>query len=92
MAQLGKGKLNYRCPSCFMRDLDIDMFYNKVSHHSVPVNQSAVLRLQISICKKPKAQPRDRLCFFLSYIHIFRLFSIIGYYKIDNSFLVSPFY
>lgn len=29
MAQLGKGKLNYRCPSCFMRDLDIDMFYDK---------------------------------------------------------------
>ena len=29
MAQLRKGKLNYRCPSCFMRDLDIDMFYNK---------------------------------------------------------------
>ena len=29
MAQLGKGKLNYRCPSCFMRDLDIDMFLDK---------------------------------------------------------------
>ena len=29
MAQLGKGKLNYRCPSCFMRDLDIDMFYDR---------------------------------------------------------------
>ena len=29
MAQLTKGKLNFRCPSCFMRDLDIDMFYNK---------------------------------------------------------------
>ena len=29
MAQSGKGKLNYRCPSCFMRDLDIDMFYDK---------------------------------------------------------------
>ena len=29
MAQLGKGKLNYSCPACFMRDLDIDMFYNK---------------------------------------------------------------
>ena len=29
MAQLGKGKLNYRCTICFMRDLDIDMFYNK---------------------------------------------------------------
>lgn len=29
MAQARKGKLNYRCPSCFMRDLDIDMFYDK---------------------------------------------------------------
>lgn len=29
MAQSGKGKLNYRCPLCFMRDLDIDMFYDK---------------------------------------------------------------
>ena len=29
MAQSGKGKLNYRCPSCFMRDLDIDMFFDK---------------------------------------------------------------
>jgi hypothetical protein len=28
MAQAGKGKLNYRCPSCFMRDLDIDMFFD----------------------------------------------------------------
>lgn len=29
MAQAGKGKLNYRCPICFMRDLDIDTFYDK---------------------------------------------------------------
>ena len=29
MAQAGKGQLNYRCPSCFMRDLDIDMFYDR---------------------------------------------------------------
>ena len=29
MAQSGKGKLNFRCPSCFMRDLDIDMFFDK---------------------------------------------------------------
>ncbi len=28
MAQAGKGRLNYRCPSCFMRELDIDMFYD----------------------------------------------------------------
>jgi len=29
MAQAKKGKMNYRCPSCFMRDLDIDMFYDE---------------------------------------------------------------
>lgn len=28
MAQAGKGKLNYRCPRCFMRDIDIDMFFD----------------------------------------------------------------
>ena len=29
MAQAGKGKLNYRCPSCFIRDIDIDMFFDE---------------------------------------------------------------
>jgi Zn ribbon nucleic-acid-binding protein len=29
MSQAKKGPLNYRCPSCFMRDLDIDMFYDE---------------------------------------------------------------
>ncbi|MCR4806596.1 MAG: hypothetical protein K5857_02860 [Lachnospiraceae bacterium] len=29
MAQAGKGKLNFRCPMCFMRDIDMDMFYDK---------------------------------------------------------------
>lgn len=29
MAQSGKGALNYRCPSCFMRELDIDMFFDE---------------------------------------------------------------
>ncbi|MDO4565256.1 MAG: hypothetical protein Q4C04_06545 [Clostridia bacterium] len=28
MAQAKKGKLNFRCPSCFMRDIDVDMFYD----------------------------------------------------------------
>lgn len=28
MAQASKGRLNYRCPSCFMRDIDIDMFFD----------------------------------------------------------------
>ena len=29
MAQSSKGKIKYRCPMCFFRDLDIDMFYDK---------------------------------------------------------------
>lgn len=29
MSQSSKGKLNYRCPSCFMRDIDMDMFYDE---------------------------------------------------------------
>lgn len=29
MAQATKGRLNYRCPACFMRDIDIDMFFDE---------------------------------------------------------------
>lgn len=29
MAQATKGRLNYRCPRCFMRDIDMDMFYDE---------------------------------------------------------------
>lgn len=29
MAQAEKGRLNYRCPSCFLRDLDMDMFFDR---------------------------------------------------------------
>ena len=29
MAQATKGNLNFRCPSCFMRDIDIDMFFDE---------------------------------------------------------------
>ena len=29
MSQAKKGKLNFRCPACFMRDIDIDMFYDE---------------------------------------------------------------
>ena len=32
MAQAKKGKLNFRCPRCFMRDIDIDMFYDEQNH------------------------------------------------------------
>lgn len=27
MAQATKGRLNYRCPECFKRGIDMDMFY-----------------------------------------------------------------
>ena len=29
MAQASKGKLNFRCPSCFTKDIDMDMFYDE---------------------------------------------------------------
>lgn len=29
MPQAKKGRLNYRCPCCFARELDIDMFYDE---------------------------------------------------------------
>lgn len=29
MSLSSKGKLNYRCPQCFARDIDMDMFYDE---------------------------------------------------------------
>ena len=29
MAQAAKGKLNFRCPRCFMLGIDMDMFYDE---------------------------------------------------------------
>ena len=29
MAQATKGRLNYRCPLCFKRDIDMDMFFDE---------------------------------------------------------------
>ena len=29
MSQASKGKLNFRCPSFFMRDIDMDMFFDE---------------------------------------------------------------
>lgn len=28
MSQAKKGRLNYRCPQCFARDIDMDLFYD----------------------------------------------------------------
>jgi hypothetical protein len=30
MAQGRKGKVNYRCPRCLMREIDMDMLYDQV--------------------------------------------------------------
>lgn len=32
MPQAKKGRLNYRCPNCFKRDIDMDMFYDTEKH------------------------------------------------------------
>ena len=32
MSQSSKGRLNYRCPCCFGRDIDMDMFYDEEKH------------------------------------------------------------
>jgi Zn ribbon nucleic-acid-binding protein len=29
MSQAKKGRLNYRCPQCFERDIDMDLFYDE---------------------------------------------------------------
>jgi predicted RNA-binding Zn-ribbon protein involved in translation (DUF1610 family) len=29
MSQARKGRLNFRCPACFVREIDVDMFYDK---------------------------------------------------------------
>lgn len=29
MSQGRKGRLNYRCPACFIREIDVDMFYDQ---------------------------------------------------------------
>lgn len=29
MSQAKKGQLNFRCPNCFTRDIDMDMFYDE---------------------------------------------------------------
>lgn len=32
MAQSTKGRLNYRCPECFKRDIDMDMFFDETKN------------------------------------------------------------
>ena len=36
MAQGRKGKLNYRCPRCLMREIDMDMLYDNPTYETGP--------------------------------------------------------
>lgn len=51
MAQAGKGRLNYRCPSCFMRDIDIDMFYDK-ERMSITVSAASTVGMRRMYLRK----------------------------------------
>jgi DNA-directed RNA polymerase subunit RPC12/RpoP len=62
MAQGRKGKLNYRCPRCLMREIDMDMLFDagKAEYYclrcSFVGDESEVLRLNAQF----RAKYRDR--------------------------------
>ena len=51
MSQSKKGRLNYRCPACFMREIDMDMFFDEENNEYYRLrcgykgNEEDVLRL-----------------------------------------------
>jgi len=51
MSQSKKGRLNYRCPACFMREIDMDMFFDEENNEYYCLrcgykgNEEDVLRL-----------------------------------------------
>ncbi len=53
MAQGRKGKLNYRCPRCLMREIDMDMLYEQdrdeyyCLRYSFTGNEEEILRLNV---------------------------------------------
>ncbi len=58
MAQGRKGKLNYRCPRCLMREIDMDMLYDKDKDEyyclrcSFVGNEQEILRLNAQFREK----------------------------------------
>jgi hypothetical protein len=63
MAQGRKGNLNYRCPRCLMREIDMDMLYDRDTDEyyclrcSFTGNEQEVLRLNAQFRDKY----RDRM-------------------------------
>lgn len=71
MAQAGKGKLNYRCPSCFMRDVDVDMFFDKDK------NEYYCIRCQYVGTEEDVLQKNQMARF--RYKHMMRRFTSFGF-------------
>ena len=66
MAQAKKGTLNFRCPVCFERDLDIDMFYDgeKKEYYCIRCcfhGDEAKVRHWNELCKEKYGHYADRL-------------------------------
>jgi hypothetical protein len=63
MAQGRKGKLNYRCPRCLMREIDMDLLYDRDNEEyycvrcSFTGNEAEVRRLNAQFREKY----RDRM-------------------------------
>ncbi len=62
MAQGRKGKLNYRCPRCLMREIDMDMLYDRDKDEyyclrcSFVSDEPEVLRLNAKLREKNRAR------------------------------------
>jgi hypothetical protein len=58
MAQGRKGKLNFRCPRCLMREIDMDMLFDRDMDEyyclrcSFTGNEKEILRLNIQFREK----------------------------------------
>ena len=63
MAQASKGRLNYRCPSCFMRDLDIDMFYDteKVEYYCLRCQYTGTEEDVLEMNEKARMRYKDMM-------------------------------
>lgn len=61
MAQATKGRLNYRCPSCFLRDLDIDMFFDtqKKEYYCLRCQYFGTEEQVLEMNKLPRLRYRD---------------------------------
>ena len=62
MAQGRKGRLNYRCPRCLMREIDLDMLYDRDKDEyyclrcSFSGNEQEVLRLNAQFREKYRSR------------------------------------